>query len=205
MGKTTSRRIGIYGGTFNPVHFGHIRALTAFRECLALDLVLVIPACIPPHKQGPEDISPADRLAMTRLALKEIPGCIVSDLEIRRGGPSYTIDTLRELKGLYPEDELFFLTGTDMFLTIDQWREGEKILQLCTVCTAPRHEQDLPALSAHARYLYRAYGAKTQIIPLAVLDIASTTLREMAAAGADLSPYVPASVIRYIKDHQLYR
>ena len=113
-------RIGIYGGTFSPPHNGHLAAARAFMEQMWLDILYVIPAAIPPHKQMAEPVSAADRLEMCRRAFAGMEGVYVSDMEIRRGGKSYTVDTLRELSG--DDRRLFLLCGTDMVLTLDEWR-----------------------------------------------------------------------------------
>ena len=122
-------KIGIYGGTFNPIHLGHMAAAKFAAEYLELDKLLLIPAGIPPHKAMAEDTAlPEQRLAMTKLAAQspELAGVAeVSDIELRREGKSYTVDTLRALREQYPEDQLYLLMGTDMFLTLQYWREPE--------------------------------------------------------------------------------
>ena len=121
-------RIGIYGGTFSPPHNGHIAAAKAFMEQMWLDFLYVIPTATPPHKEMDVPVGAAHRLEMCRLAFSEMEGVYVSDMEMRRGGRSYTVDTLRELTG--EDRRLFLLCGTDMMLTLDQWREPEEIFKL---------------------------------------------------------------------------
>ena len=121
-------RIGIYGGTFSPVHNGHVAAAKAFMEQMWLDVLFVIPAGIPPHKQVDQQVSAIDRYRMCELAFGDMEGVIVSDLELRRDGKSYTVDTLRELTA--PDTRLFLLMGTDMLLSLDEWREPEEIFRL---------------------------------------------------------------------------
>ena len=125
-------RIGIFGGTFSPVHNGHIAAAYAFMEKMWLDVLYVMPTALPPHKQLHGDAAAADRLEMLRLAFAGMDGVIVSDMEIRRGGRSYTVDTLRQMHAdLHGDDRLFLLMGTDMLLSFDSWREPDEIFRLC--------------------------------------------------------------------------
>ena len=133
-------RIGIYGGTFSPPHNGHIAAAKAFMEQMWLDFLFVIPAAVPPHKEMECPVSAADRYRMTQLAFEGIEGVYVSDMEIKRGGKSYTVDTLRELAA--PDRRLFLLTGTDMMLTLDTWYRAEEIFKLCYPVYARRERED---------------------------------------------------------------
>ena len=121
-------RIGIYGGTFSPIHNGHVAAAKAFMEQMWLDVLYVIPTYAPPHKEIAGSVTPYDRLRMCDLAFAGVEGVVVSDLEIRRGGKSYTVDTLRALSG--EGDRLFLLCGTDMILSLDTWREPQEIFKL---------------------------------------------------------------------------
>lgn len=131
-------RIGIYGGSFNPPHLGHIFAARKARQLLGLDKILLIPAAIPPHKAVAEGSPDGEtRFALTQLAIAGETGMEVSRIELDRPGPSYTVDTLRELRESYPQDELYLLMGTDMFLSFFQWREPEAIAALAVpVCMA---------------------------------------------------------------------
>ena len=136
-------RIGIFGGSFNPPHLGHILAVREFREKLTLDRVLLIPAATPPHKTLTANSPAADhRLEMTRLAAAELPFAEVSDIELRREGASYTADTIEALRRVYPQDEFFLLMGTDMFLSFDTWYQPERIAAQATIAVA--HREDVP-------------------------------------------------------------
>ena len=144
-------RILLYGGSFNPPHLGHEDALRAAREALQPDKTLVIPAGIPPHKALAEGSPSAeDRLRMTELAFADAPGAQVTDLELRRQGKSYTVDTLRQLHARWPEAELCFLVGTDMLLYMEQWMSFREIFTLCTLAAMPREEGELPRLESFA-------------------------------------------------------
>ncbi|MBR6207607.1 MAG: nicotinate (nicotinamide) nucleotide adenylyltransferase [Oscillospiraceae bacterium] len=193
-------RILLYGGSFNPPHLGHEDALRAAREALHPDKTLVIPAGIPPHKALAEDSPSAeDRLRMTELAFADAPGAQVTDLELRRQGKSYTVDTLRQFRSLWPGAELCFLVGTDMLLYMEQWMSFREIFSLCTLAAMPREEGELPQLESFADYLRRTYGAGIIVIPKTPLPMSSTQLRAALPErrGREcLSPEVYAYIIR---------
>lgn len=204
-------KIGIYGGTFNPPHLGHITAAKAVFELLGLDRLLLIPAGIPPHKAMPEGSASAEqRLEMTRLAGEQLDlgGKVqVLDLELKREGRSYTADTLKTLKEQYPDDELWLLMGTDMFLTLQAWKDPDRILELAGIAAFGRTEEDTEELFAVQReYLSKTYPQArifTLTIP-GVVDISSTELREKLAKGEGGRFLAPA-VYGYILREGLYR
>lgn len=192
-------KIGIYGGTFNPPHLGHITAARTVFEMLKLDRLLIVPDGLPPHKELPPGSPTAEqRLALTRLAA-DYTGLDsrveVLDLELCRTGKSYTADTLARLHALYPEDELWLLMGADMFLTLHRWREPETILSLAGIAAFGRTEADTEDLFAAQRdYLYKTYPQArifTLTIP-GVVDISSTELRRQLAEGGGAGFLAPA-------------
>ena len=198
-------RIGIYGGTFAPIHRGHIAAAEAFMRQMELDLLYVIPAGIPPHKQIDASDDPAHRLAMCELAFADKKNVIVSDMEIRRTGKSYTVDTLRALAG--EDRRLFLLMGTDMMLTLDEWREPEEIFRLCYPIYI-RREQD-PILEAriikkNETYLEK-YGKIARRLMADVIELSSTEIRARVAAGEGITDLVPEAVADYIREKGLYQ
>jgi len=203
-------KIGVYGGTFNPPHLGHITAARAVFDLLQLDELWLIPAGMPPHKAMPQGSPTAEqRLEMTRLAGEQLglDGKIkVLDLELRREGKSYTADTLTELKAQHPEDEFWLLMGTDMFLTLQAWRMPEKILSLAGVAAFGRTEADTEELfSVQRDYLCHTYPQArifTLTVP-GVIDVSSTELREKLAEGEGASLLAPA-VYGYILREGLY-
>lgn len=197
------QKIAIFGGTFNPIHNGHVHLGKEFAKILNADKVLVIPTSVPPHKRARNLASASDRLAMCRLAVEGNSLFEVSDLEIRRGGPSYTADTLRGLKILYPDSELFLITGEDMFVTLDKWYEPEIIFSLATVCAAPRSGKGSSALLKCSERL-KSEGARTRIENIEYLPISSTLIRRAVKEGQSISAFVPAAVERYIHVHHLY-
>ena len=203
-------KIGVYGGTFNPPHLGHVTAARAVFELLKLDLLLVVPDRQPPHKTLPEGSpTPEQRLEMTRLAAEQLglgEKVRVLDVELKREGRSYTSDTLAQLKEQYPEDELWLLMGTDMFLTLQAWREPGEILSLAGIAAFGRTEEDTEELfSVQRDYLYRTYPQArifTLTIP-GVVDVSSTELRTMLARGEG-GNLLPPAVYGYILREGLY-
>ena len=203
-------KIGVYGGTFNPPHLGHLTAARAVFELLGLDLLLLIPAGLPPHKELPAGSPTAEqRLEMTRLAGEQLglgDKVRTLDIELERGGRSFTSDTLVQLKAQYPDSELWLLMGTDMFLTLQAWHEPEKILSLAGIAAFGRTEEDTEELfSAQREYLYKTYPQArifTLTIP-GVIDVSSTELREKLAKGQGGNLLAPA-VYGYILREGLY-
>lgn len=200
-------KIGIYGGTFNPPHLGHMAAAKAAVAALGLDKLLLIPAAIPPHKALPSDTpAPEHRLAMVEKWADGMgAGAEVSALELEREGKSYTSDTLRAIRQTYPDAELWLLMGTDMFLTLHLWHEPEVILSLAGICAFGRTEQDGEALFAPQReQLQKDFDAKITTITLpGLVDISSTRLREQLENGGG-GQYLLPSVYGYILMHRLY-
>ena len=203
-------KIGIYGGTFNPPHLGHLTAARAVFELLNLDQLLLVPAGMPPHKELPAGSpTPEQRLEMTRLAGEQLglgDRVRTLDIEVYRQGKSFTADTLAQLKAQHPEDELWLLMGTDMFLTLQAWHEPGKILSLAGIAAFGRTEEDTEKLfSAQREYLYQTYPQArlfTLTIP-GVIDVSSTELREKLAKGEGASLLAPA-VYGYILREGLY-
>lgn len=200
----TDRKIAILGGTFNPIHNGHIALAKGFAALLGLHRVLLMVTNVPPHKRAP-DLAPAqDRLAMCRLAEVEEPLLSACDMELKRPGKSYTWETLTQVREQFPLSELYFITGADMFLTLEQWKHPERIFSLCTVCAAPRGEDSAAELREYAAHL-QAGGARTVVADFIPPDISSTRIRALAAERKSLDGLVPKSVEQYIWRRGLYR
>ncbi len=194
----------IYGGSFNPPHGGHVYAVNMAAKALKPDRIFLIPTAIPPHKEVAEGTPAGEaRLEMTRLAAGEIPGAEVLDLELCRGGKSYTVDTLRALKEQHPGEELVFLLGTDMLLTLDEWRKPEEILSMAVVALFPRDGEQWAVLEKKARELTERFGGKILLIEGNPLEVSSTELRHALGlrGGRDL---LPEAVYEYIIRHRLY-
>ncbi|MBD5099216.1 MAG: nicotinate (nicotinamide) nucleotide adenylyltransferase [Clostridiales bacterium] len=202
-------KIGIYGGSFNPPHLGHLAAAKAAVAALGLDKLVFVPAGIPPHKDlAPGSPTSEQRLEMTRIAADQLllPDITeVWDVEIHREGKSYTADTLALAAERWPGAELWLLMGTDMFLTLHRWREPEKILALAGVCAFGRTERDGEEVFAPQRELLsRAYNAKmTTIAVPGLVDVSSTRLRELLPQGGGRE-FLPQAVYGYILREKLY-
>lgn len=198
-------RVGIYGGAFAPVHVGHVAAAKAFMEEMWLDVLFVIPTGTSPHKQMSGGASDADRLEMCERAFADIPGVIVSDMEIRRKGKSYTVDTLRELTA--PDRRLFLLCGTDMILSLDTWREPDEIFKLAYPVYIRRESDERldEKLIAKVSGYRDKYGKNVVRIQAPVVEVSSSQVRARIARGENISHLVPPSVAEYIKEKGLYR
>ena len=190
-------KIGVFGGTFNPPHNGHVRLAKAAADELKLDKLLVIPSCIPPHKIAAKLADGQERLEMCRLAFSCDPRFEVSPMELERGSRSYTVETLRELKALYPDSELYFIVGSDMLESFDKWYLWQEILSLSVLCAASREEGYNPDLSRFGKLAERI-----KIITLDPLEVSSTQIRNSAD---EVSPeLLDPKVAAYIREHGLY-
>ncbi len=198
------KRLGVLGGTFNPIHSAHVSIAEEYARGLALERMVIVPAALPPHKEA-GDLAPGPaRLAMCRLATRHAPLFTVCDYEVEQGGKSYTYKTLRYLRGQYPGCELFLIMGGDMFLTVSEWRAAAEIFRLATLCGAPREEAERALMQVH-RGVLEAQGARCVLLPLAAWPLSSTRLREMVAADEDTAGLLHPDVRAYIDAHGLYR
>jgi nicotinate-nucleotide adenylyltransferase len=209
-------RIGVLGGTFNPIHLGHLRSAEEVREAQRLDRILFVPSASPPHKRRDGLASAAHRLAMVRAAVAGNPFFKVSTIEIERSGHSYSVDTLRALRARMPRAAFSFIMGSDAFREIDTWKDYESIFGLCDLVVTSRPPVDetplvelLPvAVRDQFWYVKRALTHRTgnQIIfqRISSLDISASSIRERLAVGLSIRYLVPPSVERYIARHGLY-
>lgn len=197
------KKIAIFGGTFNPIHLGHIRLAMAFQERFQFDKVLLIPTEIPPHKQAPDLAPDKHRYQMCRLAVKDDPCFEVSDIELKRKTKSYTYDTLKRLKSVYEDAEFFLIMGSDMFLTFMQWYRAAEMLSMVTLLTAAREPDEMEMLVQCQRKLEQK-GGKSFILDVAPMVISSTEVRERIRSGKSLTGYLDENVIQYIYEHGLY-
>ncbi len=194
-------RTGIFGGTFNPPHRGHVEAARAVQRQLGLDRVILIPAGLPPHKTLPENTPPpVHRLRMARLCAREIPHAEVSDMEIARSGRSYTVDTVRALAARYPEDTMWLIVGDDMLESFERWRQPQDITARCRLAAVMRQPGKAGDVAAAAQMLHRRLGAQVDIVDNTVYPISSTQYR-MGGRGELL----PQAVADYIRDNALYK
>ena len=197
-------RVGIYGGTFAPIHNGHVSAAKAFMEQMKLDYLFIIPTYLPPHKQIDESDDPLYRLRMCELAFEGTDGVVISDCEIARGGKSYTYDTLRELQR--PNTRLFLLCGTDMVLSFDKWYRFEDIIKMCYPVYVRRENDAMLGnmLVSKIQEYYQKYGVMFRRVVTDPIPISSTEVRRAVAAGEDISHLVPPAVERFIRENRLY-
>lgn len=200
-------KIGVYGGTFNPIHKGHMEAARFAAAYLKLDILYLIPAGLPPHKLLAEDTPDAvHRLNMTKLAAGELgENVTVLDMELTRAGKSYTVDTLRALRDRHPEGDWYLLMGTDMFLTVHRWHQAEEIMRLCTLCAFGRSEVDSEEMFRVQReYLAKDFGANVVTIALPkIVEISSTQLRHALRSGKGRE-FLCDSVYGYVLRERLY-
>ena len=197
-------RIGIFGGTFNPPHIGHIQAAQQAITALGLSKLLLIPDRIAPHKQMPENSpTPEQRLDMLRIAAADCPQIEVSDIELCREGISYTVETVTALKKQYPSAELVLLVGTDMFLSIDGWKNAKKILKNTTLGVFCRGEKGEDAAIKEKRSQLQRQGAKVELVKNDVIPISSTQMRRLLAFQCADS-LLPEGVGDYIRENGLY-
>ena len=195
--------IGLFGGTFSPPHSAHVRAAKLFVKTAKLDKLYVMPAGIPPHKNTDRWGSAEMRLEMTHRAFSSFAE--ISDYEIKKEGRSYTVETLRYLREMHPEDTLYMLVGEDMFLSFDTWREPCEIMRLCTVVAMRRKDTPKDVMEKAADDYKMRYGAKIILIDDAPLDISSTEIRRRVACGEDIRDLLPTDVCEYINKNGLYR
>ncbi len=197
-------RIGIYGGTFNPPHIGHIQGAAQAKSALGLDKLLLIPTAIAPHKPKPAgSASPAQRLEMLRIAASTVPGAEVDDLELRRAGPSYTYLTILELRERYPCGRLIFIMGTDMFLSFENWKNPDIITANAALAVLYRGEKGEKAAIEAQMERMRVKGVEVYLIENQVTAISSTQLRRMIAFHCG-APFLPDGVGQYIEANGLY-
>ena len=214
-------RIGILGGTFNPIHMGHLKVAQAVQKSFYLRKILFVPSYIPPHKKSSDIATPWDRLKMVELALASSSRFIPSSIEIRAKGKSYSILTLKKLKKLFPQALIFFILGIDAFLEIDTWKEYRKVLQQCFFIIVSRpgyrlekarsvleenYRERMVEISESERVsedMLQAY--RLFLLSMHSLDVASTGIREKIKRGESVRGMVPQAVEKYIVENRLYR
>ncbi|MGZ4293934.1 MAG: nicotinate-nucleotide adenylyltransferase [Solirubrobacteraceae bacterium] len=196
-------RIGILGGTFNPPHLGHLVAAQEAHRELGLDQVLIVPAGTPPHKPVDDEPGAQHRLELCRLAISDDERFAVSDLELRRDGPSYTVDTLKVLSTRAPSDELFLILGGDIAAGLPKWHEPERVLELATVAIAKRRGTAKSTVDEALAQLRG--GERARFFQMPRIGISSTMVRRRVRAGQPIRYFVPDGVMHYIETHGLYR
>ena len=197
------QRIALFGGTFDPIHNGHVQMALEFAKRLCLDKVLLMPTFVPPHKLKSDMAPPEDRLEMCRLAAEQFSALDCSDLEIQRGGASFTADTLASLQRQYPDAEWFLIVGADMFVTLATWYRFEDIAASATLCAAPREPITIEEMKEYAVRLEQL-GARCFVEPMQIQTVSSTQIRKYLRQGKSIAELVPKAVMKYISRQGLY-
>jgi len=211
-------RIGLLGGTFNPIHFGHLHIAEEVMESCRLNQVWFVPTCQPPHKHLAADVSFAHRLAMVEAAIDAFPEFRACDIEGRRGGASYSVETLQQLHDLYPDDEFFFIMGLDSFQELGLWKDYPRLFDFAHIVVTARPGfsgslQELLPVAIADRFCYDSDSQKLRcdtgfsLIQVAhtCRDISSTDVRLKLSLQQDVKGEIPEVVIEYIKLHRLYQ
>lgn len=217
----SQEKIGLFGGTFNPIHRGHIKAAEIVSKKFLLDKLYFIPSYIPPHKESVQIASPRHRLRMVELAVAPFPHFKPSSIEIDAGGKSYSIVTLKKIKSQYPKAKILFLLGVDAFLEIETWRDYEKVLEQCSfiIMSRPQFRLDDAHEVLSKKYSQRIVDLSGScapvdiensanmifLVPIQALDISSTEVRERVMRDQSIQELVPESVEHYIKERGLYK
>lgn len=195
-------KIAIFGGTFNPIHTGHIHLCLECDRALQFDRILLMPTNMPPHKQPKHLLSNEDRLMMCKLACRDYPKIQVSDLEMRMQGVSYTVHTVKELRKVYPHDDLYWMIGSDMLLSFHQWYRYEEILQEVSLVAGAREENEYEEMLSYVEKTLKS--DRVHIVPIEALPISSTQIREELFRG-EKPECLAEEVYAYIKEHGLYQ
>jgi nicotinate-nucleotide adenylyltransferase len=196
-------RTAVLGGSFNPIHYGHLLLADDVAERLELDRVLFVPAARPPHKPNADLAPAADRYAMVELAVAGHPKFVVSDVEFRRPGPSYTVDTLEALR--IPREELFLIIGSETFLDLLSWRSPRRVAELAQLAVVPRLGSAFDPESAAVRKVVHEVGREPVIVRADSLPISASDLRRRVREGRSIAYRLPEAVGAYIRAKRLYR
>lgn len=196
-------RTGVFGGSFNPIHYGHLLLADEVLDALGLDRVLFVPAALPPHKPSAHLAPAHDRYVMVELAVAGHPKFTVSDLELRRSGPSYTVDTLESLR--MPRDELFLIVGSETFLDLLTWRMPRRIAQLAQIVVVPRVGSAFDPPGAATRKVVHEIGEEPLVVHASSLPISASDLRRRVREGRSIAFRMPEAVVAYIEAKRLYR
>lgn len=200
-----NRRIGILGGTFNPIHMGHLLLAEWVKSEAGLEEIWLVPNGVSYMKEA-HDVAPAeDRLRMTELAIKRNRYFKCLDLEVKRGGYTYSYETLEELTRAYPGDTFYFIQGADCLLTLETWKHPERIFRCCKLIAAVRDDVSLETMTKKKEELEQRYGGEILLLPFVRMSLSSTKIRERIRQGKSVRYMVPDSVLTYIEGKRLYK
>lgn len=198
------KRTAIFGGTFNPIHNGHMNLMRELDQKLQFDRILLIPSNLPPHKPAEDLASGADRLEMCRLAVREFPQVEISVIELQRPGRSYTVDTLHALQKQYPNEEFTLLLGGDMFRTFSQWYSYREILSMARLAVAARSQKEHQLLIEEKKQ-HPEYGNQVELCEVPVFEVSSTEIRQALREDRLKDGLLDSAVLHYIRTHHLYQ
>lgn len=205
MNSESRKRIGIMGGTFDPIHIGHLILAECAYEQFHLDAVLFLPSGNPPHKADRTDgASDRERLTMVSLAIQGNPHFMLDSEEMYRSGFTYTYETLQMMREKHPETEYYFIIGADSLMAFDTWREPEKISQNCTLLAAVRDQVKIGEMEQKISELHQKYGARIHLLHSPNIEVSSTWLRERYRQGQSIRYFIPDRVIDYIQENSVY-
>ena len=203
--QVQTMKIGIMGGTFEPIHIGHLLLGEFAYEDFGLDEIWFLPNGNPPHKETLDtEEAMHHRIEMVRLAIKSNPNFSLNLSEADTKKHSYTYQTMRHFNEIYPKDEFYFILGADSLFAFEEWKDFREIFTTCTILAAMRDDKDASAMKGQIRYLTEAYGAHIELLRAPLVEISSTTIRERAAKGLSVRYMVPDIVADYIKEKNLY-
>lgn len=200
-------KIGIMGGTFDPIHIGHLLLGEFAYENFHLDKIWFLPNGNPPHKTTAEEsgVSLNDRIEMVRLATDDVPYFDLNLYEATASKHSYTFSTMKALRKMYPEYEFFFILGADSLFSIEEWKNFREIFPSCTILAAMRDDKDTESMQAQIEYLKTMYGADIRLLRAPLVEISSTTIRRRARKSLSIRYMVPDAVSEYIQNNALYK
>ena len=197
-------KMGVLGGTFDPVHMGHLIMAEYIRERFSLEKVIFMPSANPPHKKFQNVTNSSSRYDMVGLAIEDNQDFTVSDMELKRAGNSYTVDTLKELKGMYRFDPIYFIIGADVVFDLLSWRDYKNVFRMCEFIAVRRTGYNDEALQDRIKMLKNEYKAKMNLTDCPSIDISSSLIRDRVKAGRSIKYLVPPKVEEYILENRLY-
>lgn len=198
------KKVGIMGGSFNPIHYGHLLLAESAYEQLGTERILFMPLKNPPHKSSEELVSGEHRSDMVKLAIKDNPHFKISMLELARDGTTYTADSLSILKEDNPKTQYYFIVGADSFFALQNWKDPQRIFDLCTVAVAGRNLVPKNKLKQQLDFLRETYGARIAFIDMPAVGISSAMIRSRIIENKSIRYYVPEEVEEYIRELHLY-
>lgn len=200
-----NKKVGIMGGTFDPIHYGHLILAQNALDTFSLDEILFVPSGTPWLKESTKVLSKNKRVSMTGMAIEDNPDFALSTIEIDREGNSYSYETVEELKRMQPKTDFYFIMGADSLLEIERWKHPDRLMAECTLLVAVRDDCDREGLEKQIIYLTDKYQADIRILPANRIDISSTKIRRMIREGKSVRYMLPDQVIRFIQKNHLYQ